>query len=85
MSERPCHFSGIGSSDFVSMVIAWALIVSSPRLVRRTTPVTPMMSPMSIIGSRPRASSLVTSLWLKIWILPEASWMSMNMPELREE
>ncbi len=27
----------------------------------------------------------VVSLWEKIWILPEASWMSMNMPELREE
>ncbi len=52
------------------MVIFCALIVSSPRLVRRTTPVTPMMSPMSIIGSRARASSGVVSLWLKIWILP---------------
>ncbi|MNW06253.1 hypothetical protein D3C71_2026260 [compost metagenome] len=66
-------------------MIACALIVSSPRLVRRTTPVTPMMSPMSIIGSSARASSGVVSLWLKIWILPEASWISMNMPELRDE
>ncbi|MNL78346.1 hypothetical protein D3C87_2047070 [compost metagenome] len=67
------------------MVISRALIDSSPRLVRRTMPVTPMMSPRSIIASMLRASSGVTSLCEKIWILPPASWMSMNMPELREE
>src|SRR5665213_1296644 len=51
--------------------------------VRRTMPVTPMMSPMSSSLTRASCSGGRWSLWLNTWILPEASCRSMNMPLLR--
>src|SRR5918999_3276842 len=68
-SLRPCHFSGSGRSDFVSIAQRSTKMDSSPRRVVPTSPIAAMMSPRSTSSRRakPRSSR---SAWL------QTSWMS---------
>ena len=69
----PCHLSGSGRSDLVSMRSSSTRTDSSPVLVLNSVPVAARMSPTSYFLNASYASPSA-SRCRKIWIWPVRSW-----------